>query len=213
MSSADFNPNIVDLDFADPTQVICYLNSGGNDYDGRLGARVSALFVILIISTAVTFFPVLAKRVKSLKIPKYVYLFARYFGAGVIIATAFIHLLNPAYAEIGPQTCVGMTGHWADYSWCPAIVLVSVIVIFLLDFGAERYVEVKYGPLNSPDVEEAVTGQNNTTQQTRTRADIEMTASAQAAAQAAYLRKFTSDDDDDDSEITDPEAADRSFKQ
>lgn len=63
----------------------------------------------------------------------------------MIIATAFIHLLDPAYDEIGPASCVGMTGHWADYSWCPAIVLTSLMIIFLMDFGAERYVEKKYG--------------------------------------------------------------------
>ncbi|RAH45806.1 ZIP zinc/iron transport family [Aspergillus brunneoviolaceus CBS 621.78] len=140
-----FNPNDVDLDTADPVDVICYLNAAENEYNGHLGARISAIFVIFIVSTAVTFFPVIAKRVPRLHIPLYVYLFARYFGAGVIIATAFIHLLDPAYGEIGPQTCVGMTGHWADYSWCPAIVLSSLMCIFLLDFGAERYVEVKYG--------------------------------------------------------------------
>ncbi|KAL6230676.1 hypothetical protein BDW75DRAFT_248455 [Aspergillus navahoensis] len=140
-----FNPNSVDLDTADPREVICYMNAGENDYDGRLGARISAIFVIFIVSTAVTLFPMLAKRIPRLHIPHYVYLFARYFGAGVIIATAFIHLLDPAYDEIGPASCVGMTGHWADYSWCPAIVLASVMGIFLLDFGAERYVEIKYG--------------------------------------------------------------------
>ncbi|KAL4767905.1 Zinc/iron permease [Aspergillus nidulans var. acristatus] len=140
-----FNPNSVDLDNADPREVICYMNAGENDYDGRLGARISAIFVIFAVSTAVTFFPMLAKRNPRLHIPHYVYLFARYFGAGVIVATAFIHLLDPAYDEIGPASCVGMTGHWADYSWCPAIVLASVMGIFLLDFGAERYVEVKYG--------------------------------------------------------------------
>jgi solute carrier family 39 (zinc transporter), member 1/2/3 len=74
-----------------------------------------------------------------------VYLFARYFGSGVIVATAFIHLLEPAYSAIGPQTCVGMTGGWAGYSWPPAITLTSVIAIFLLDFVADRYVEIKYG--------------------------------------------------------------------
>ncbi|CBF80336.1 hypothetical protein AN8337.2 [Aspergillus nidulans FGSC A4] len=140
-----FNPNSVDLDTADPRDVICYMNAGENDYDGRLGARISAIFVIFVVSTAVTFFPMLAKRNPRLHIPHYVYLFARYFGAGVIVATAFIHLLDPAYDEIGPASCVGMTGHWADYSWCPAIVLASVMGIFLLDFGAERYVEIKYG--------------------------------------------------------------------
>ncbi|KAJ5157795.1 uncharacterized protein N7482_008895 [Penicillium canariense] len=142
---SDFDPHNVDLDTVDPTEVVCYLNSAGNEYNGRLGARISAIFVILIVSSITTFFPVIAKRVPRLRIPLYVYLFAKYFGAGVIIATAFIHLLDPAYGEIGPATCVGMTGHWADYSWCPAIVLISLMLVFLLDFGAERYVEKKYG--------------------------------------------------------------------
>jgi len=155
--STGFDPTSVDLDTADPTAIICYLNRGENDYDGRMGARISALFVILVVSSAATFFPVMAARVKWLRINIYVYLFARYFGAGVIIATAFIHLLDPAYAEIGPQTCVGMTGHWADYSWCPAIVLVSVTLVFLMDFGAEQYVDRKYGFAHGPNIEKVIT--------------------------------------------------------
>jgi solute carrier family 39 (zinc transporter), member 1/2/3 len=63
-------------------------------------------------------------------------------------------LLDPAYGEIGPQTCVGMTGAWSSYSWVAGLVLLSVMLVFLLDFGAERYVEIKYGYLHShPDVE------------------------------------------------------------
>ncbi|CAI7580766.1 unnamed protein product [Penicillium palitans] len=131
-----FDPHNVDLDTADPTDIVCYINAEGNEYNGQLGARVSAIFVIMIVSSAATFFPVLAQRAPRLRIPIYVYLFAKYFGAGVIIATAFIHLLDPAYGEIG---------HWADYSWCPAIVLASLMGVFLMDFGAERWVELKYG--------------------------------------------------------------------
>lgn len=54
-------------------------------------------------------------------------------------------LLDPAYAEIGPQSCVGSTGGWSSYSWVAALVLTSVMLIFLLDFAAERYVKNKYG--------------------------------------------------------------------
>lgn len=140
-----FDPTSVDLTTADPAEIVCYLNAGENDYNGQLGARISAIFVIGFVSTVATFFPVVAKRVPSLRIPIYVYLFAKYFGAGVIVATAFIHLLDPAYGEIGGQSCVGMTGHWGDYAWCPAIVLTSLMIVFLLDFGAERYVEKKFG--------------------------------------------------------------------
>ena len=162
IGSAGFNASNVFLTTADPREVICAITFSGNDYNGKLGARVSALFVILVCSTVATFFPVVAKRIPRLHIPLYVYLFARYFGAGVIVATAFIHLLDPAYGEIGPQTCVGMTGGWVDYSWCPAIVLTSVFVVFLMDFGAERYVEVKYGiDSDASELEHAVTGHEN----------------------------------------------------
>jgi solute carrier family 39 (zinc transporter), member 1/2/3 len=89
-SNSTFDPQNVDLDTADPTAITCYLTLGQNEYNWALGARISALFVILIVSTAATFFPVLAARMPKLRIPIYVYLFARYFGAGVIIATAFI---------------------------------------------------------------------------------------------------------------------------
>lgn len=152
-----FNASNVDLNTADPRDVICALQTSSNEYNGHLGARISALFVILIVSTSTTFFPVIAARVPRLRIPLYAYLFARYFGAGVIVATAFIHLLDPAYHEIGPQTCVGMTGGWATYSWCPAIVLISVMMIFLLDFGAQRYVEIKYGVQCEQNIEAVVT--------------------------------------------------------
>src|SRR5271156_6604464 len=89
-SNSTFDPNNVNLDAADPTEITCYLGLGQNAYSGQLGARISALFVILIVSSAATFFPVLAARLPRLRIPIYVYLFARYFGAGIIVATAFI---------------------------------------------------------------------------------------------------------------------------
>ena len=38
--------------------------------------------------------------------------FAKYFGSGVIIATAFIHLLSPALDELG-SSC--LTGTWTEY--------------------------------------------------------------------------------------------------
>jgi zinc transporter 1/2/3 len=151
--TGSFDPHSADLDTASLASIICYVNAGGNDYDGRLGARISAVFVILVTSVVTTTFPVAAKRIPRLHILNYVYLFARYFGSGVIIATAFIHLLDPAYDEIGPASCVGLTGGWAEYSWPPAIALTSAMLIFLLDFGAEYYVERKFGFGHHQDLE------------------------------------------------------------
>lgn len=158
-ASSSLDPQNVNLDTASLADIICYVNAGGNDYDGRLGARISAVFVILATSLLATLFPVVARRVPRLHVPNYVYLFARYFGAGVIIATAYIHLLDPAYDEIGPASCVGLTGGWAEYTWPPSIALTSIMLIFLLDFGAEYYVEQKYDLPHNEDVElNAATG-------------------------------------------------------
>ncbi|KAJ5112074.1 hypothetical protein N7532_000119 [Penicillium argentinense] len=140
-----FDPTSVDLNTASKEDVLCYLEIEGNDYNGHLGARISSIFVILFVSSAFTVFPVVSKHMTRWKIPFSVYIFARYFGTGVIVATAFIHLLDPAYKCIGPQTCVGQSGYWAEYSWCAAIVLASIVIIFLLDLAAEVYVEQKYG--------------------------------------------------------------------
>ncbi|KAG5924158.1 hypothetical protein E4U53_003463 [Claviceps sorghi] len=155
-STAAFNASSVDLDNTPLVDIICYLKDDGNGYDDRLGLHILAIFVILVVSTAVTFFPVLATRTRRLKIPLPVYLFARYFGAGVIIATAFMHLLDPAYEAIGPASCVGLTGGWSTYSWPPAIALTSAMIIFLLDFLAEYYVERKHGLVHAA-VENIVT--------------------------------------------------------
>jgi len=248
-SNSTFDPQSVDLDTADPTEVICYLTLGQNEYSGSLGARISALFVILIVSTATTFFPVLAARVPKLKIPIYVYLFARYFGAGVIVATAFIQyvlylhclaspsgscktrlllkacslihshsLLDPAYGEIGPQTCVGMTGNWASYSWVAGLVFTSVMLVFLLDFAAERYVEIKYGYMDShPDVEGIVTtGQAHQDQQSLHSSDqqdvVRATIEAEAATDPVNKRAAATDVEKLDSD-SDAAAAERSFQQ
>ncbi|KAI5361876.1 putative zinc/iron permease [Septoria linicola] len=108
--------------------VICYFNAGDNEYEGPVGVRVSSLFVK-----------------QEGQDPEICLSVCTSFGAGVIVATAFIHLLDPAYEEIGPASCVGMTGGWAEFSWVPALALASEMLVFLMDFGAERYVEKKYG--------------------------------------------------------------------
>lgn len=146
----EWNPDEVTLtdNSVDSAWKICVIQGvyfGDNEYNGSLGARISSIFVILFVSTAFTIFPLLARTFKRLKMPLYVYLFARYFGAGVIVATAYIHLLDPAYSEIGSKSCVGSTGNWAIYSWCPAIILTSIFVIFLIDVASDAFVERKYG--------------------------------------------------------------------
>lgn len=127
-------------------------------FSGGIGTRIGSVFVILVVSTCVTLLPIVMQRFK-LKMSIWVYLFARYFGAGVIISTAFVHLLDPAYEEIGGNSCVGNWGHWADYAWVPALILLSVFTMFFIDLISEVYVERKYGlDAELPDVQKMLTG-------------------------------------------------------
>lgn len=60
----------------------------------------------------------------------------KYFGSGVIVATAFIHLLAPANEAL-TNPC--LTGAITEYSWVEGIVLIVVFVMFFLELMTMRY--------------------------------------------------------------------------
>ncbi|KAG8797150.1 high-affinity Zn(2+) transporter zrt1, partial [Serendipita sp. 399] len=102
--------------------------------DAHRSLRIAAIFIILLSSAIGAFFPLFAKR--SLRLPRPVYEFAKYFGSGVIIATAFIHLLTPGFEALG-SPC--LTGVWTVYPWAAAISMASVFFIFFLELFAFRW--------------------------------------------------------------------------
>lgn len=106
-----------------------------NGYDGRIGLRISSIFVILIGSLFGAVFPVLAKRLGGNGIPSWAFFIAKYFGSGVIIATAFIHLLGPA-EEALTNPC--LTGPITEYSWVEGIVLMTIVVLFFVELMVMR---------------------------------------------------------------------------
>ncbi|ORX34477.1 Zinc/iron permease [Kockovaella imperatae] len=101
--------------------------------DDRRGLRIGAVFIILVTSLAGTFAPIILR--SSSFIPKPVFQFAKFFGSGVIIATAFIHLLAPAFEELG-SPC--LSGTWTEYDWAPAIAMAAVYGIFFAEIAAYR---------------------------------------------------------------------------
>lgn len=97
-------------DVVGQTYTIEYECGGGNEYDGRLGLRISSIFVIglgsmlgkqrsLVIaaqskanSNIGALLPIAAARTKRMRVPPLAFFITKYFGSGVIIATAFIHV-------------------------------------------------------------------------------------------------------------------------
>ncbi|KAI9780162.1 MAG: hypothetical protein M1839_006999 [Geoglossum umbratile] len=114
----------------------------GNEYDGRMGLRISAVFVVLVGSMFGAIFPIIANRYEKLGVPGWVFFVAKYFGSGVIVATAFIHLLSPANDALR-NPC--LTGPITSYDWVAGIVLMTIFVLFLVELMCLRY--AKFGSM------------------------------------------------------------------
>ena len=125
----------------------------GNDYDGYFGARISSIFVILIGGFLGACFPTFAARHRGTRIPGWAFFIAKYFGSGVIIATAFVHvscrllliqpiltydhqLLSPANDALR-DPC--LTGPITEYDWVAGICLITVFVLFFTELMAMRF--------------------------------------------------------------------------
>jgi zinc transporter 1/2/3 len=81
-------------------------------------------------------FPTFVRRNKSLGIPDWTFFIAKYFGSGVIIATAFIHLLAPANENLGNEC---LTGVITKYPWPEAIALMTIFLMFFLELMTMRF--------------------------------------------------------------------------
>ncbi|RFU26490.1 hypothetical protein B7463_g9833, partial [Scytalidium lignicola] len=110
--------------------------SSGNDYDGRIGLRISSIFVIGFGSLLGALLPVMAARTKRMRVPPLAFFVTKYFGSGVIIATAFIHLLAPA---VDALTSPCLSGPITEYDWAEGIALMTIFAMFFIELMAARF--------------------------------------------------------------------------
>jgi zinc transporter ZupT len=93
------NPSQFDNALVTRASLVC---GGGNlaadEYNLEL--HVAAVFIVLAQSTLACAFPIIAKRFPQLRIPPNFLFYARHFGTGVLIATAFVHLLPTAFISL-----------------------------------------------------------------------------------------------------------------
>ncbi|KAI1827411.1 ZIP zinc/iron transport family [Xylaria intraflava] len=109
----------------------------GNGYDGRLGLRISSIFVILLGSFLGAVVPVILARRTKLKVNGTPFFIAKHFGSGVIVATAFLHLLAPAFEALN-SPCLP-DGPIRNYDFAAAICLITVLVMFTLELIVSRF--------------------------------------------------------------------------
>ncbi|KAL2753562.1 hypothetical protein ACRALDRAFT_1082896 [Sodiomyces alcalophilus JCM 7366] len=109
------------------------------EYD--LPLHVGALFIMIAVSFLACAFPLIAKRFPFLRTPPAFFFAVRHFGTGVLIATAFVHLLPTAFILLG-DPC--LPDFWVkDYPAMPgAIALAAVFLVTVIEMvfqPARRY--------------------------------------------------------------------------
>ncbi|PTB75948.1 ZIP zinc/iron transport family [Trichoderma longibrachiatum ATCC 18648] len=99
------------------------------------GLRIGAIFIIMAAATFGAFAPILLARQQKMHVPKFTFFICKYVGTGVIIATAWMHLLDPAIDNLSDPCLAPRLG---DYPWALCISLMTVMVMFFVELLAAR---------------------------------------------------------------------------
>ncbi|KAF3804760.1 Zinc-regulated transporter 2 [Colletotrichum gloeosporioides] len=97
--------------------------------------RIASIFIILVASLLGGFLPIFLARTTRMHVPKMTFFIFKYVGTGVIIATAWMHLLAPGVEALHNECLAPRLG---DYDWAFAIGLMTVMVMFLIEMVASN---------------------------------------------------------------------------
>ncbi|KAH9944618.1 Zinc/iron permease [Amylocystis lapponica] len=110
-------------------------------------ARLWLMLIIFLVSLFAVSFPTLARRTPGLRVPPVLFFIGRHFGTGVILSTAFAHLLQDAFAALqSPQ----VRERWKVGQWAGLIVLASLLSIFLVEYISTAFVDRLHSYSSAP---------------------------------------------------------------
>jgi solute carrier family 39 (zinc transporter), member 1/2/3 len=113
--------------------------------------HVGALVIILCVSSLACAVPMLATKFHAFRIPESFFFAVRHFGTGVLLATAFVHLLPTAFISLG-NPC--LSNFWtADYPAMPgAIALSGIFFVSVIEmvFSPARHMSHCAAPNSTP---------------------------------------------------------------
>lgn len=112
------------------------LNCSGDAVElSRMDLRIGSVFILLVASLLGAMAPVIAARQNKLHVPKFTFFICKYVGTGVIIATAWMHLLSPAVDNFS-DPCV--KARVPEYPWPFAIGLMVIMLMFFIELVATK---------------------------------------------------------------------------
>ncbi|EER28227.1 ZIP Zinc transporter family protein [Coccidioides posadasii C735 delta SOWgp] len=127
----------------DQQELDCHFHAGVEiDRNYNVPYRIGSLFAILITSGIAVFAPVLWKRFSPSTASASAFLIIKQFGTGVMVATAFIHLLTHAQLTFANR-CLGRLQYEATAT---AIMMAGLFLTFLLEYFGHRVMASRIRP-------------------------------------------------------------------
>ncbi|KAI0084576.1 Zinc/iron permease [Irpex rosettiformis] len=99
-----------------------------HEEENEVSLKVGVSLAIFALSFLAVSFPAISKRARYLRIPSLVFFIGKHFGTGVILSTAFVHLL--------PDSFNALKSRWTGF-----IILMSLLSIFLVEYITTAYVD------------------------------------------------------------------------
>ncbi|KAJ2713040.1 hypothetical protein H4R19_002452 [Coemansia spiralis] len=110
------------------------LAAGVEDWDSRL--QIGGVFIIMATGFAGAMLPIVSRHVEWLAGAARVFTVGKFFGAGVILATSFVHMLGAAIETLGDQCLDGRMG---DYeSWPALLAMLAILAMHLMEHVLHR---------------------------------------------------------------------------
>ncbi|KAK3399563.1 Zip-domain-containing protein [Sordaria brevicollis] len=121
------------------------------------GAALAIIFGVSFLACAL---PVLMTRFPMIRLPPVFFFAVRHFGTGVLIATAFVHLLPTAFISLSNQC---LDSFWTEqYPAMPgAIALAAIFMVTIVEMVFHPGRHVHHGPHESEQASGAAQSNNN----------------------------------------------------
>uniref|UniRef100_A0A0E0L3P8 Zinc transporter n=1 Tax=Oryza punctata TaxID=4537 RepID=A0A0E0L3P8_ORYPU len=115
----------------------CQPSDEGHDAAKARTLKIIAIFCILVGSSAGCAIPSLGRRFPALHPDTNLFFALKAFAAGVILATAFVHILPVSFDKLGSPCLVD--GPWQKYPFTGLVAMLAAVATLLVDTIATGY--------------------------------------------------------------------------
>ncbi|KAF8621957.1 hypothetical protein AX15_007387 [Amanita polypyramis BW_CC] len=110
--------------------------------------KAQAMITILCLSLSAVSFPGISHQLPIVRVPGVIFFIGKHFGTGVILSTAFCHLLGDAFKSLNKPI---VKEHYNKIAkWTAPMILSSLLTMFLVGYISTTYADYLQGNSTAP---------------------------------------------------------------